>query len=193
VAIGEPAIGALASSRVALERHAARSRRLAVIRSEQRPVVVAHAHPTPIPRDLAPVRRQRTVGMLSSNLMMQDIQIVGADDEMTESEPQSSMKWIYFKLSETPPPEWSELFAEERRFPRHSMWRRTQVYGAHIKVHCPLGEVEMHLRDIQEDVKNANQKYRAWLAQQRQRQAAEAEAHAKDRQEISDALGRLKF
>jgi hypothetical protein len=126
--------------------------------------------------------------------MMQDISITGVDDGMTESDPApSKMKRIFFKLSATPPSEWAQLFTEERRFPRHSMWRRAHVYGSHIQVHCPLDEAQKHLDEFKEDVKNVNAKYRAWLAQEKQRQSVEAEADAENKQEISDALGKLKF
>lgn len=125
---------------------------------------------------------------------MQDIVIVRADEAMTESEPPpSAMKWIYFKLSATPPREWTKIFDGERSYPRHSMWRDARIYGAHIKVHCPLAEAQRHLDDLKEDVQNANAKYRAWLSEQKQRHATEAEAQARDRQEVSDALGKLKF
>lgn len=125
---------------------------------------------------------------------MQDIQITGVDENKIQSEPPPSlMKRIYFRLSATPPREWAEIFAAERKFPRHSRWREAKVLGSHIEVYCPLEELQRHLDDLKEDVKSSNLKYRGWLDAEKRRQGAAADAEAEEKQKIHDVVGKLKF
>ena len=59
---------------------------------------------------------------------------------------------MYLKLSSSPPLEWVQIFEAERRFPRHTMWRRAWIEGKYIVIHCVPEELEQyHFHDLSED------------------------------------------
>jgi hypothetical protein len=125
----------------------------------------------------------------------EDINIVDLDTSRShQSGAATGMFDMYLSLSSTPPSAWSQIFDQERSFPRHSMWRRARISGKHIMVHCAPEEIEKyHLNDLKQDVKNANEKYRLFLLEQQRRQAREAEATSAEQQRLADIKGRLKF
>ncbi len=125
-----------------------------------------------------------------------DIRIVGFDEHKTHN-PDKTMGIydIYFTLSDSPPSAWQEILVAERRFPRHTSWRRAQVVGSHIVLRAPLGEAEMHLQDLREDVTNCNRKYRQHVesearkkAQQEAKQKAAEDAEKKKLLELKNRL-----
>lgn len=101
---------------------------------------------------------------------------------------------MYLKLSSNPQYEWKQIFEAERRFPRHSMWRRAWVEGDYIVVYCVPDELEKyHLRDIKEDVNMSNIKYRSYLKQKAQEEAIKREQEEKERDKFIDMKKRLGF
>ncbi|MCK4295243.1 MAG: toll/interleukin-1 receptor domain-containing protein [Candidatus Marinimicrobia bacterium] len=101
---------------------------------------------------------------------------------------------MYIKLSSNPQYEWKQIFEAERRFPRHSMWRRAWVEGDYIVVYCVPDELEKyHLRDIKEDVNMSNIKYRSYLKQKAQEEAIKREQEEKERNKFIDMKKRLGF
>jgi hypothetical protein len=125
----------------------------------------------------------------------EDIKIVGLDTALTtESHRGSAMRNIHLRLSASPPGEWIQIFDGERSFPRHSMWRAAEVNVNHIVVDCVTEEIEQyHLRDLKEDVANANKKYRHFLTQVAQQQQQQQKAQTAEREQLEQLRERLDF
>ncbi|MFX0199582.1 MAG: hypothetical protein ACFFCW_25960 [Candidatus Hodarchaeota archaeon] len=127
-------------------------------------------------------------------MSFEDIKITGVDkSKVYQPDPKKLLYHVYFRLSDRPPSEWGQIFEEEHRFPRHTMWRRAWVEGQYIVVHCPLDEVKDRLRDISQDVANTNKKYREYLHRQTIEQEREQQREKKEREEINKALDELDF
>lgn len=101
---------------------------------------------------------------------------------------------MYLELSETPPQAWRAIFDQERRFPRHTMWRHAWVEGRYIIVDCVPEELEKyHLQDLRQDVTNSNQKYAQWAVQAAAQQAQKVQRQEQEDQSLVDLKSRLKF
>lgn len=101
---------------------------------------------------------------------------------------------MYLKLSSIPPLEWELIFEAERRFPRHTMWRRAWIEGQYIVIYCVPDELEKyHLRDLKEDTINVNDKYREYLAEQAKKDIEELSRTTNKQQELDDLKRRLGF
>lgn len=124
-----------------------------------------------------------------------DIRIVGIDENRTYNPDRSKLLYnIYLTLSTEPLSDWVEIFNAERRFPRHTMWRRAWIEGKNIVVHCPLDELEKyHLKDLQQDVETTNKKYRQYLGEMAQRKAKAELEEREERSRIQELRRRLKF
>jgi len=124
-----------------------------------------------------------------------DIAIIGLDVDATKpSQAASGLRHMYLQLSVEPPSEWQQLFDQERRFPRHSMWREAWVEGRHIVVDCVPEEIERyHLRDLNEDVAKANEKYRDYLGKVARAQQQQQQAEQKEKSRLDGLKSRLKF
>lgn len=95
----------------------------------------------------------------------EDIRIVGiAKDKTYRPDPDKLLFHVYLEISSAPPEKWIQIFEAERRFPRHSRWRRAWIEGNYIIIHCVPDEVpRYHLKDLHEDVRKSNLKYREYL------------------------------
>lgn len=127
--------------------------------------------------------------------LFDDIKITGVDKNRTHR-PDSgkSLYHVYFTLSGTPPKEWVQIFNEERRFVRHSVWRDAWIENNYIIVHCCLDEVEKyHLRDLRQDTANTNKKYRDYLYQLTDDQQKKQRRELKELEDIDKALDGLVF
>ena len=125
----------------------------------------------------------------------EDIRIAGLDIDRTQpSQKAPGLRHMYLSLSGLPPAEWAEFFQEQRKFPRHTMWRDAWIEGPYIVIDCVPEEIEKyHLKDLKEDVRKANEKFREWELQDQARsvrQQQEAEAERKRQLELKK---RLKF
>lgn len=137
----------------------------------------------------------KTIMKQSKLEVFEDIKIIGVDKDKTYNpDPHKLLYNVYFELSRIPPSEWVEIFDVERRFPRHTMWRKAWIERGYVIVHCSLDEVKKyHLNDITEDVKTTNFKYREYLQKvelQRQRQLEKEE---KERNTLEESLNDLDF
>lgn len=123
------------------------------------------------------------------------IMLEGADEERTCIGIEGTGVYhVYLKLSADPPDEWNQLFEQERQFARHSMWRRAWVEDRYIIVEAPLEEMSRyHIRDVTEDIKNANEKYQVLLARQRRQQEQFKDADTLEREKVKRELAKLKF
>ena len=103
----------------------------------------------------------------------EDIDIIRIDESKTrQDQVHQSMYYVYLELSEHPRQEWVQIFDAERRFPRHTMWRRAVVDGKNIVILCPPEELEnYHITDLKEDVSNSNTKYREYLRNESEKNA----------------------
>jgi hypothetical protein len=124
-----------------------------------------------------------------------DIRILGIDsNRLYRPDPQKALYHVYFELSSSPPMEWTQIFDAERRFPRHTIWRRAWVEDKYIVVHCAPAEVKQyHLNDIKQDVGNANSKYREFLRRLAVERAKEAQHEAREQEQLKDAFDGLDF
>ncbi len=124
-----------------------------------------------------------------------DIQITELDAESSyKPDPSTDLYNVHVKLSRVPPYDWAAIFAAERKFPRHSMWRRAWIEGAHIIIHCVPEELELyHMRDLFTDVGNSNERYREHLTQLAQREAAERDRFDQQRESLQTLRKRLGF
>ncbi|XXX81487.1 hypothetical protein WMF30_22280 [Sorangium sp. So ce134] len=122
-----------------------------------------------------------------------DITIIGADQALTKRIENTSLYRVHFRLSERPDSEWSSLFSEQRKFPRHSMWRDAYVSGNNIVVECTLEEVERHLKDIKEDVAATNGRHAELRHKEAQRAARLQQQKQAESEEVANALKKLKF
>lgn len=122
-----------------------------------------------------------------------DVQIVGVDKSRTYNpDPQKALFNIYLTLSSYPPQEWVAIFDAERRFPRHTMWRKAWVEGNSVVVYCVPEEIKKyHLHDLKEDVAISNQKYREHLQRIEARKAQELQRQDAQRKLLDDSLDDL--
>lgn len=123
----------------------------------------------------------------------EDLKIVEVDKSKTyKPDNNKELYNVYFVLSDVPSREWVEIFEAERRFPRHSMWRKAWIDGYNIVVHCGLDEVKkFHMQDINEDVVNSNKKYRSYLKQLEVKKQKAIEKELNEKNKIDSALDDL--
>lgn len=149
---------------------------------------------TPPTSAASTAREERPIASPSPDLSgFLDINISGVDKARTYNpDPAKALFNVYFNLSAYPPSEWVEIFDAERRFPRHTMWRKAWIDGDAVVVYCVPDEVKKyHLKDIQQDVASSNSKYREFLQRQEQRRAREAANEIQQRNNLHSALDDL--
>jgi len=124
-----------------------------------------------------------------------DIKIVGLEDELTVESPNNpALRYIYFKLSQTPPPLWQRYFDESRKIPRHTKWRHIWVDRKFLIVECVPAEIETHhLNDVKKDIFYANSKYREYLRQQTKLQKRSEQTQSIERDRLREIKSRLNF
>ena len=124
------------------------------------------------------------------DLMIIDLDLV----KSYNPSPNDTLYNMYLKLSRTPPEDWQQIFDAERSFPRHTMWRKAWIESAYIVIYCPPEELEKyHMRDLLEDVKNSNMKYRNYLTELAQREARETSRQQEQHNNLRDIKRRLGF
>lgn len=144
--------------------------------------------PTPPPqRELADSERRL--------LLFEDIFIKGLDENQCfQPDPSVLLFHLYLQLSALPPYEWTQIFDAERRFPRHSKWRRSWVEGSYIIARCVPNELaEFLLADLKEDVQNVNLKWREYLAQLAKREIRDRECAREKHANLSSLKQYLDF
>ncbi len=137
-----------------------------------------------------------TAGSATTKLVqLTDIQITSLDDERSyKPDPSKLLYNMYLKLSSTPSMEWQEIFDAERRFPRHSMWRRAWIEGEYVVIHCVPTELEQyHLKDLRQDVQTTNSKCRQYLTERAQEEAKKDQKEKEEREQLSSLKRRLDF
>ena len=124
-----------------------------------------------------------------------DITITDLDAEQTrQSDTAPGLRQMVLTLSAQPTAEWTQIFEAERQFPRHSMWRRAWIEGPAIVIDCVPEELEKyHLRDLQQDVANTNQKYREFLTKVEAQNQREKKAREEEDKRLNELKKRLKF
>ena len=124
-----------------------------------------------------------------------DIRITEMDEKKSYKPDENKLLYnIYFKLSDTPPSEWDQIFEAERRYPRHTMWRRAWVEGNYLIINCVPDELEKyHLNDLNEDTNNTNHKYRQYLKEIAIHEIKERNKEKEEKQNLIDLKQKLKF
>jgi hypothetical protein len=101
---------------------------------------------------------------------------------------------IYLELSSHPPREWVEIFEAERKFPRHTMWRRAWIEGKYIVINCVPDELnKYHIKDLKVDVTNSNKKYREYLHREAVINAKVMKQEEEDIDSLNNALDNLQL
>jgi hypothetical protein len=122
------------------------------------------------------------------------IRIVELDiDRTLPSQKASGLRLMHLKLSAHPHADWVQLFENQRRFPRHTMWRDASVSGWYIVVDCVPEELQQHLSDLKEDVTAVNAAYQTHLANVAAHEKKVAEQQAAERARLVGVKGNLNF
>jgi len=124
-----------------------------------------------------------------------DIKIVSLEDELTVESPNNpALRYVYLKLSQTPPPLWTKHFAESRKVARHPRWRHIWIDRKFIVAECVPDELETHhLRDLKQDIAFANANYRKYLEQQARTDIHSRQSQSLERDRLREMKDRLKF
>jgi hypothetical protein len=124
-----------------------------------------------------------------------DIKIVGLEDDMTVESPNNpALRYIFLKMSQTPPPLWAKSFAESRKIPRHPKWRNIWIDRKFLVVECVPEEIETHhLSDLRKDVFYANSKFREYLKLQAHKDHRSAQTQSLERDRLREMKSRLNF
>jgi len=124
-----------------------------------------------------------------------DIKIVSLEDDMTVDSPNNpALRYIYLKLSQTPPPLWAKSFAESRKIPRHPKWRNIMLDRKFLVVECVPEEIETHhLADLKKDLYFANSKFREYLSHQNHAAKRSQQSQSLERDKLREMKGRLNF
>jgi hypothetical protein len=119
----------------------------------------------------------------------------GFDEEKTYKPDSTKLLYnVYLELSDMPSSEWAQIFDAERRFPRHSMWRRAWIEDKYIVIHCVPDELnKYHLRDLKEDANNANMKYRRYLREIAENRLKEIKKKEDEEQYLNNIKSDLDF
>lgn len=123
----------------------------------------------------------------------EDLKIVDLCVEKSKNSKNNALRQIYLELSSNAPREWINQFNEQRKSPRHSMWRKAWIEGKYIVIECVPEEIEQyHLPYLKEDVANSNRKYREHIEYStREKERRKMENEIKMRNEL-DRLNALK-
>jgi hypothetical protein len=124
-----------------------------------------------------------------------DIKIVGLEDDLTVESPNNpALRYIYLKLSATPPPGWQKAFAQSRKIARHTRWRNIIVDRKFLVVECIPEEIETHhLADLKQDIAYANAQYRQYLRHQYHTEHQSHQTQSLERDRLREMKSRLKF
>jgi hypothetical protein len=124
-----------------------------------------------------------------------DIKVVSLEDELTAPSPNNpALRYVYLKLSATPPPGWQKAFAQSRKIARHAKWRNIIVDRKFLVVECIPQEIETHhLRDIKQDIAYANAEYRKYLARQYHSENQGHQTQSLERERLREMKSRLNF
>jgi hypothetical protein len=124
-----------------------------------------------------------------------DIKIVSLEDELTAPSPNNpALRYMFLKLSATPPPGWTKHFNQSRKVARHTKWRNVMVDRKYLVVECIPQEIETHhLRDLKQDIYYANGEYRKYLQHQYHGEHKASQTQSLERERIREMKDRLKF
>ncbi len=124
-----------------------------------------------------------------------DIKIVSLEDDLTAPSPNNpALRYVYLKLSATPPPGWTKSFNQSRKVARHTKWRNVMVDRKYLVVECIPEEIETHhLRDLKQDVYFANGEYRKYLQHQYHGEYKSVQTQSLERERLREMKDRLKF
>jgi hypothetical protein len=124
-----------------------------------------------------------------------DIKIAGLEDDLTVESPNNpALRYIYLRLSQTPPPLWQKYFAESRKIARHTKWRQIWIDRKYLVVECVPEEIETHhLNDLKQDVAYANTNYRQYLHHQARADFQKEKTQSIERDRLREMKSRLNF
>jgi hypothetical protein len=124
-----------------------------------------------------------------------DIRIVSLEDDLTVESPNNrALRYIYLKLSQTPPPLWQKYFSESRKIARHPRWRSIWIDRKYFVVECVPAEIETHhLNDLKQDLAYANSHYRQYLQHQVRSEFQKEQTQSLERTRLREMKDRLNF
>jgi hypothetical protein len=124
-----------------------------------------------------------------------DIKIIGLEEEMTvESPTNPALTYVFFRLSQTPPPLWTKHFKQSRTIARSPRWRHIWVDRRYLMImECKVEEIEALLEEVKKDFAHSNQLYRQHLTHQTAAEQHKENQHLEQRDRLRDMKGRLNF
>jgi hypothetical protein len=124
-----------------------------------------------------------------------DIKIVSLDDDASRPSVEHALFRVVLKLSQRAPSEWAEYFNQAWR--KHSYglkWRRATVFGDTLEVICMPNELQTdHIPELKKVILDTNEEYKKHAADQERIGRAQEERVQRQKQELSELRGRLKF
>ncbi len=114
------------------------------------------------------MRKLRQVGFreqYKDREMRNDIRMEGMVKDKTQVVDETkNLCRYYFRLSETPPEVWKQLFEGDRAFRLRETWPDAWIDNAFLVTICTPRELkEFHIADLEENVESTNGKYRGYL------------------------------
>jgi uncharacterized protein YlbG (UPF0298 family) len=123
-----------------------------------------------------------------------DIKIVSLEDEMTVASPTyPALSYIYFRLSQTPPPLWTNHFKESRKIARNARWRHLWIDRRFLVMECTSEEVEANLQEVKKDLAHANHQYRQYLTHHLASEQHKEKFRGQQLDKLREMKGRLNF
>jgi hypothetical protein len=124
----------------------------------------------------------------------QYIKIVDLDEEASGPSGEGALMRTILKLSETPPPEWSEYFNQAWQQHIYMMKRRARVIGDWIEIICMPAELQHdHIPELNKVIAQTNAAYSSHAADQESRREAIENETARQKQQLSELKSKLKF
>ncbi|MCE0483721.1 MAG: hypothetical protein LV479_05730 [Methylacidiphilales bacterium] len=124
-----------------------------------------------------------------------DIKIVSLEEEMTVESPSNpALRYVYFRLSQTPIPLWKSTFEKSRKISRHPHWRRAWLDRKYIVIECLPDEIEKyHLNDLKQDIAQANRACHDYFQSRASSPSHKTAITPEERDQLRDLKGRLNF
>jgi hypothetical protein len=123
-----------------------------------------------------------------------DIKIKELDDAASGPSGQGALVRLVLRLSHSAPARWAAYFNERWQQAIYMSKRHARVFGDKLEITCMPYELERdHLPELNKVIAETNEAYRGYFAKQERERDLQEEAEKRQKQELSDLKGRLKF
>lgn len=123
-----------------------------------------------------------------------DIKIKELDDGASGPSGEGALYRLVLKLSHSAPSAWADYFNGAWKQHFYMMKRRASVFGDTLEIICMPDELEKdHVPELKKVIAETNDAYKRWIADREQMRQVQEEQAKRQKQELSDLKGRLKF